>query len=219
MTSNPEIPEVPSPKFPYEENSEQATAPAWKCRGCGRLWLEEHMARYCCCTDRACACGNRMSKFYIRCDVCLAREREEKWLAKPEVAWDGEFPLGNWDGDDYWFDEDSLLEFIGDRDDGWNGLKLTDCSPERPPSFDMDDFLNDHTGPEWDGFGKDADEINGAVNRWIKEHAPKMFNQTGRRLSLKSVLEKLGVKRCCKCGHTVDSGGDLCDECLAEIRD
>lgn len=68
----------------------------------------EHGARWSGCTHMICECGNVHDKGRIRCDSCQAKIDAEKYYALPLVDWDEETPVS--DGDNYWFDKDSLLE-------------------------------------------------------------------------------------------------------------
>src|SRR3990167_1706427 len=144
----------------YEDNAEQRTVTGWCCKTCNRWWdKDEHMARYCCSTERQCECGNGIARRgWIKCDACNNADRLARWLAKPEIEWDGEFPLGLWDDDQYFWNADELLEYVFEQiedndevatlDSRWESLQLTTCYETKAPHFEMNEFLCDVLGED-----------------------------------------------------------------------
>lgn len=132
-----------------------------------------------------------MPRDHLRCNTCQRRQEAEKWDAKPEVAWDGEFPIAIWDVDEFFFDEDALLEFVYDHELTIESLRLTSCRVCKPPRFDMSEYLTDWLAEDQE---VDCDEINETVNTWIAEHKPTTWVATGQRLSLASVKRLLGIE-------------------------
>lgn len=185
-----------------EDAAEPCTVAAWRCKVCGRVWLDERAARYCHATDYACACGRRRPKAYIHCKECERRRRAAIWYAKPEVEWDGEFPIGTWDNDRYFWDADQLLEYLHDDDDDAadnaaderdieiESLRLTSCQEVPPRDFAMNDYLSDSLGEDRE---LDTAEIDRTVNEWIQKQRPLSYQMTGQRLSLTSLRKHLGT--------------------------
>ncbi len=135
------------------------------------------MARYCCSTSFPCECGARRDKHRTRCETCQAKADHDAWYAKPEVDWDGESPLGIWDGDTYLWDEDYIREYLEDRaeEDGITFEEaaectwFTTCSPNNGRDFCMSEYLCDDLPEDsW----LDDEEINKTVNDWIDKHSP-----------------------------------------------
>lgn len=188
--------------IPYEEAAHVVTATGWACKTCSRFFGTdqytpadghgaEHMARWCCASSMPCKCGGRIEGGYTICEACRNKQREADWLAKPEIEWDGEFPLAVWDDDRYFFDADALYEYVDDIiEDGGNplGLKLTTCKRADVRQFEMNDFLCDDL-PEDETL--DCEEIDKTVNDWIAANQPRLFYPTGERISQASLRAQL----------------------------
>lgn len=179
----------------YEDAAEiRENIKGWVCKKCSRYWgNDEHMARWCCSDDHPCKCGNRKSKRYTVCDSCRSKKTHDEWFALPEHEWDGEFPVGVWDtGDEYFFDECSLIEYLCERYEVSDPKELTDeqiesvwfcaCWQHKPRCFELGDYLSDDL-PEDDE--TDFDDIDKIVNDWIAENAPKTWEHAKKRIGLK----------------------------------
>lgn len=183
--------------LPYEEGAEHRTGlSGWVCKTCRRFFgEEEHLARYCCAKDRPCqteGCKNRTpSAGYIICDSCQETNRLKRWLALPEVAWDGETPLCLDDDDRYFFDADQLADYLADEEVKLEDLRLVICEKERPPRFDMTDFLCDHIPEDMDI--DNPEEIEQAVEDWIKAHVPDIWVAGKTRPTQASVLDRVVI--------------------------
>ena len=126
----------------------------WFCNKCKRIWgpKDKHMASWCCCTHMICKCGKEHSKSWTKCVDCRAKLDHERWYAKPEVDWNGEWPIALADGDQYFFGEEALLDYIyedADADDIEeivSTLRLTSCSPNKPSHFDVNEYCCDQLG-------------------------------------------------------------------------
>lgn len=178
------------PIIRYEDNAEQATVTGWCCKTCRRFWSkDEHMARYCCATETACACGNRIdSRSWTACDSCRAKKRAKDWTALPRVDWDGTTPVCEYDGDRYYFDADAIAQAIGEHLDlGWplDTFRVVLCEPNNGSHFEMADFLADDLPEDYDA--PDSEEIDKAVNAWIAAHAPFSWTPTNKAISVESL--------------------------------
>lgn len=190
----------------YEENAEQRTVTGWCCKTCNRFWGDsEHMARYCCCTQKDCECGAPTDKFYIRCKSCQSKLDLSKWLSRPEIEWDGEWPIGDWNTDRYFFSRDDLDDYLLDYDledenddetvllRSIDDMRLTTCRLVGPRHIDISEYAFSDMGPEIDDFpcSKEIDEV---ANKWISDNSPKVYEMTGERLSIQSVKERLAAQ-------------------------
>jgi hypothetical protein len=130
---------------------------------------------------------------YVHCDECQRKQEAAKWVAKPEVEWDGEFPIATWDSDRYFFDADDLYDYLDEQQDpnDLDGLRLTTCRETRVREFIMAEHMEDCLAEDQE---LDDAEINHVVNAWIKEHKPKTYKMTGQRLSIASIKRQLGIE-------------------------
>ncbi|MFJ7007636.1 hypothetical protein [Pseudomonas putida] len=111
----------------------------------GRFWgKDEHMARYCGSTHRQCA-NNPAHPIHATngwCEDCRAESRAEKFDAMPKRVWAGEV-ITEYDGDEYFFDEESLRDHLIDNDIDPADLKLVFCTPNYPRQIDPNDHFCD----------------------------------------------------------------------------
>ncbi len=180
--------------LPFEEAAEIATLTGWVCKTCRRYYGPsdhplsaghgaEHMARWCCASSLPCSCGGRITESYTICDACREKKTTERWLALPELAWDGDFPICIWDSDTYFFDIETLEQYADDllADGGKvEDIRLSPCRKNKPREFEVNDYLSDDLAEDDDLDGEDIDKI---VNDWIAANVPALYFATGERLS------------------------------------
>lgn len=186
-------------KLPYEEAAEQVTLTGWACKTCGHFWRkDEHMARYCCAKDMACECGARIRKSEGSCWGCRSRDKAVLWhklVAEKSVAWDGKTPLSLWDDDQFfWTPEDlaDYLEVSGER--SLEELRLVLCVENKPPYFNLADFLQDTTYEDFDDQGEFAD-IEKPVNDFLQGKRPWSWYGSDKPVTAESVRAVLDKTR------------------------
>ena len=87
----------------------------------------EHMARWDGSTHNVCECGNVMKKSYIRCETCRAITARNIYNDKPYRKYDSDEPVVTWDGDTYFFSEESLMDFCEEQE--VDHIDLLICKP------------------------------------------------------------------------------------------
>jgi len=184
--------------MPYEESAERLTGiVGWVCKTCRRYFGDdEHLARFCCAKDLPCdtdGCKGRKDRGYTMCDSCRGTMDLKRWLALPEVPWDGKLPLCLDDDDKYFFSEDDLLEYLAEHDLKAEDIRLVICEKRRPPMFDMYEFLEDYLA-EGQESEADWDKISDRVNAWIKKNVPDVWEPAKARPTVDS-LPKLEVRK------------------------
>ena len=90
------------------------TVPVYYSRS-GKAFLREEAARNDGATYTFCKCGQPKPKFNIYCPACEPKE-EDRYLKKTFKEWDGETPLVIFNDDQYFFDEDSLIEYCDEHE-------------------------------------------------------------------------------------------------------
>lgn len=171
--------------------------PQWFCVKCRRIASSYHSASWCCCTHMICDCGNEHEKHWTMCDTCRGKKASEKWYAKPEVTWDGEWPLALHDSDQYFFDESALIEYLAEVfidaetiDDIADSLRLTSCYQNKPRTFDINEWCSDDLAD--DGKIADADSIDDRINAIIVEVGIVSYSADSVRLNVRDVLQRIG---------------------------
>jgi hypothetical protein len=169
----------------------------WFCGKCKRIWgrNDKHMASWCCCTHVVCECGKEHSKSYTRCDDCRNQIGRDKWYAKPEVQWNGEWPLALADDDTYFWDSDSLLEYLDDMlypdvEEAIAALRLTSCHQQKPERFDVNEYCSDLLAE--DAEVPNADSISDRINLILDEIGTVSWMADSVRLNVRQVLESIG---------------------------
>ena len=186
--------------LPYEAAAEFATRPlaGWFCLSCQNFWGDfqaaEHAARLCCAKDVPCKCGRaRHVPTRTRCDQCDQDAETRWWNALPVAKWEGEFPLAMWKEDLYFWDAESLANYLGDcrlkeaeelTDEDLNAFRLVVCDRMDPPPFDISKHLEDFLGERGEIPAPFEKQINAYVNEWMKTNVPKAYIGSDRKLSM-----------------------------------
>lgn len=142
----------------------------WVCGECRRWWGDgedsEHMAGYCCATARECrGCGARMEgkQGFTACNGCRQLEARKKWEALELVEWNGEH-LATFDSDEFFFDEESALEYVAENPDAM----LVICEPHKGGCFDLHDWLADDLPEDADPDPpKEVEDAIAILNKWL----------------------------------------------------
>ena len=171
----------------YEEAAERRTVEGWVCKTCSNFWgVDEHAARYCCALSVPCKCGGRVAPRRF-CETCLAKSNDEAWEEAERVEWDEASPLVTFRSDKYFFDEDSVQDFIDEHEIDLANLRLEVCEPTRSPVFDLLEFLYDVLPEDVDVLDAQGEQVEAGVNAWIKLRSPFSYRGSGKVLSLDSV--------------------------------
>lgn len=179
--------------LPNEEAAEHKTGiSGWVCKTCRRFYgEEERIARYCCEKDHACGtdgCTGRAEKPYIYCDPCSNKRDLERWLALPEVAWDGKTPLCLDDDDKYFFAPEELDDYLEEHELDVEDVRLVICEKRKAPYFEMYSFLDDHLAEDM-ATEANWDDIDKKVNDWIFENVPDVWEGGKTRPTAASLKE------------------------------
>lgn len=136
----------------------------------------ESGARWAGCTHKYCeSCGSVMPKHgWTICPSCRERKSAEKYATMPRLTWDGDTPLYSDAADEYFFDEDSLRDFIFDRDCTAESLRLIVCEPNRYRRIENDYFCDEL--PEDGDLPPALEDALCALNEVIDQLAPASWS-------------------------------------------
>jgi hypothetical protein len=117
------------------------------CIRCGAVWSDQHQSM---------------------CNECHEAKVIERWAKLPKVKWDGEGGIYSEAYDEYFWDEESALEWLYDHDlKDWDALRLVICEPVHAKPLDpdqwSDDIPDDSDCPEWllDAIGEFNKKLEG----------------------------------------------------------
>ncbi|WP_449102836.1 hypothetical protein [Pseudomonas extremaustralis] len=159
----------------------------------GRFWGDnEDMARYCGSTHRHCKTNpdHPIHATNGWCETCRQERMDEKFLKMDVKDW-GDEPLVIYDGDTYFFDADSLRDYLIESEEEPEEVRLCICTPNYPSAIDPSDHFCDDL-PE-DGEIRD-DQLIAAfelLNEMIRKSAPLSWSQGAHvaRLSPEFIAE------------------------------
>lgn len=111
----------------------------------GRFYGEdEDLARYDGCTHVKCeTCGAPVVRNWLNCETCRRKDERARYDAMPWREWDGDSPITLYDGDEFFFDEDSLLDYCDVNNTDPATLMLVHCVPNRARRLDEDYFVDE----------------------------------------------------------------------------
>ncbi len=105
----------------------------------GRFWgNDERAARYSGCTHKTCECGNITEKHYIRCESCRGKASRENYKNYPFQEWDYKTPLCLHNDDRFFFDADSIEDYLADQECEPKDLMLVICEPNYLYQLNLD---------------------------------------------------------------------------------
>ncbi len=137
-----------------------------------RFWgKEEHMARWSGCTHILCPeCGKPTPKNYTKCDECREKKAVERYKNKERVQWDRQTPLYSEAADEYFFDEDSLNDYLEDHECTPQSLRLVNCRPIYFREIEDDLFADEL--PEDGCLPLDVERAIDNLNILLREQGP-----------------------------------------------
>lgn len=170
-------------KYDSEEAAKQATVTGWISSN-GRFWSkDEHMARWDGCTHVKCACGNYVDKMWTACNDCRDKHKQEMFEKMPKVLWDYQTPICIYDTDQYFFDEQELLDYCDDEDLKPEDLQLVLCKEEPRHKLNAAEFLEDSVHEDWDP-SEDIEKAVVAFNEAVAKDKYPTWWATNTRIEL-----------------------------------
>lgn len=161
--------------------AEFVTVSGWRSRT-GQFWGDnEHAARWGGCTHVACKdCGVPTPKSRLVCDACNTKRQDARYAALPLIEWDGETPLATFDGDQYFFDAESVDEWCETHEVDPADLQLVICEPQYLREVDIDYWEDSlpEDGEPGDAVLRALDALNAAV----KAHGPASWLPGKKRI-------------------------------------
>lgn len=164
----------------WEDAAKAVTVSGFACAMCGRFYGDnERAARYCCHTDAPCpTCGGRKSRHHVKCENCYHKDKVKRYAdmkqSEDRSAPSSLCPLSILDGDEYFFDEESLYDYCDRHNLKPSDLFLVYCLPSDPPVFAVEDYVADFLCEDGEAPGDPAEiaAVNKAVNDYLDRHRP-----------------------------------------------
>lgn len=138
---------------------------------CGK---DERLARYRGCTHVKCEeCGSPCTKGWLKCDSCRSHASQKRWAAFPHEEWDGKKPIYLWDGNQFFFSEDELIDWLYDNEANGDEVMLVICEPICYRPIDTETIAGD-AHEDWEPSDELAQKIN-EFNAYLKTLPPHSY--------------------------------------------
>lgn len=157
-------------KIVYEDSAEFRTnLEGWVCTNCNRYWgNDERMAHWCCSNDKPCECGGRITDgSYTVCKKCRDTKEQERYDSYEEVEWDGKTPLCDYDTDNFFFDVESLGDYLVEEGIELKDIQLVIAEPNDPRYFNLSEHLVDYLPDDECDPPGNWEEVEKAVNAYL----------------------------------------------------
>lgn len=129
--------------YDSDDAAQKVTVTGWRSRNGHFYGDNEHLARWDGSTHKLCDCGAEMDRSYSVCRDCADKKRLEKYEAMPFLEWDGQTPLTLHDDDEYFWDEDGVVDYCEMNDIRPEDLRLVICEPNYAWEIEPDDYYCD----------------------------------------------------------------------------
>jgi hypothetical protein len=133
---------------------------------------DERLARWNGCTHTTCECGKIIERDRIKCFNCRKKASDEKFQSLHKQEWDEKTPITLFDGDEYFFDRESLENYCEEYKLNINELQLVLCKPIYVSELDPNDIYCDDLSE--DTYIEDIDsglaEKFRELNKYIKDN-------------------------------------------------
>jgi hypothetical protein len=132
---------------------------------------DEHLARYAGCTHVLCSdCQAPAAKPYMRCDTCRRKFSVDSYAKLPFEEWDKEKPICLYDGHNYFFSEEELIDFLEDNELRGSDVMLVICDPIKYRQIDYG-YWGDEAHEDWEP-GKELVEAVEKLNGLLRKLPP-----------------------------------------------
>jgi hypothetical protein len=163
--------------------AELKTVTGWVSRH-GRFYGDnEQLARYDGCTHKKCECGNTMTKGWTKCENCRHNKRLGLYNDFTFEEWDEIKPICTYDGDVYFFDTDSIEDYLEEHELEPKDLKLVICKPNY--TREISDGYWEDSLPEDSDIPKELQIRLDELNKFIKTLEPLSWSPSNVRTEYK----------------------------------
>jgi hypothetical protein len=151
----------------------------------GRIFFDEHSARFDGCTHRRCEkCGKPCEKHWLVCEQCRTENRQDIFLKLPKVEWDGKTPLCIFDTDIYFFDSDELEDYCEEHGCKARDLPLVVCEPVFLKELTEEYFLDNISNEDVE-LPKDVQQLIEKFNQDLKVlNRPVVWEASNKRVRI-----------------------------------
>ena len=139
---------------------------------------DEDLARFCGATHRRCENNPEHPAHEINssCYQCRTERRDQVFAAMPAKEWSDE-PLVGFDDDNYFFDAESLRDYLLESDVSLSDLRLCICEPNMPREIDPSDVFSDDLPEDGEILDDQLAAAFDLLNEMIRQSGPLSWSQ------------------------------------------
>ena len=139
---------------------------------------DEDLARFCGATHRRCKNDPEHPVHEINgyCYQCHKERRHQVFAAMPAKEWSDE-PLVGFDDDNYFFDAESLRDYLLESDVSLSDLRLCICEPNMPREIDPSDVFSDDLPEDGEILDDQLAAAFDLLNEMIRQSGPLSWSQ------------------------------------------
>lgn len=168
------------------EAAKEVTLTGWLSADGRFFGKDEHGARWSGCTHNICECGAMKEKHYTICESCRHKTAAKRYNELPFQEWDLETPVFTWDGDTYFYNIESLEEYMEEND--MLTINLLISQPVYHCCISPDSVVNGEAHEDWEplpALEKKINEFNEFI-RTLPAHSyiPGKIRTTYKRESI-----------------------------------
>lgn len=131
---------------------------------------DERAARYGGSTHHQCECGGIAERSYTRCEKCRNKTSYENYLKLPFKEWDMNEPICLYDGEEFFWDEQSLIDYLEENKLNGSDVRLVLCDPIHYQPIDCETVAGD-AHEDWEPCAELEQKIND-FNKFLETLPP-----------------------------------------------
>ena len=175
------------------ESATLMTLTGWVSRNGQFFGDNEDLARRAGATHRRCEKHGPFPS-YAYCQQCSDERQEAAFNAMPEVPWDGESPLFEYNTRTFFFDREALADHVADQErpaEYLADMALVIGIPQYPGEVDPVDLYQDLLPEDIDDVPAGLQDAFDALNAIIRKQPPLSWTEGKQRAVV--TLEQLGI--------------------------
>lgn len=150
--------------------------------------LGERRARYANSTHKKCDCGEVMEKNWMKCSKCREVSAKEDFEKIEQIEWDGESAMCLYQGDEFFFDMESVHEYCEYSDVDIKDIQLMHCEKQVDlAEVNIDELNEEYMTEDGEGVSHYHPEIAAKaeeLNELIRNAEPKLWFQVNKRIKV-----------------------------------
>lgn len=139
-------------------------------------------------THEVCECGEEFEKKFTYdklCPKCALKRNNERYSKLKLIEWDGKTPLSLFDDDEYFFNEESVVEYCKENELELSDLKLILCSKTNFKEIELEQIIEygELVHEDWEP-SKEFSEKLKEFNDWLVSQNTNTWAPTNFRVTL-----------------------------------